>query len=87
MAGATELRIRAMRPDQIAIAIDWAAAEGWNPGLADAECFNTVDPEGFFIGELEGAPAATISCVNYDDRFAFLGFYICARLSGIRNSQ
>jgi Acetyltransferase (GNAT) family len=65
-----------MRPDQIAIAIDWAAAEGWNPGLADAECFNTVDPEGFLIGELDGAPAATISCVNYDDRFAFLGFYI-----------
>jgi hypothetical protein len=76
MAGATELRIRAMRPDEIAIAIDWAAAEGWNPGLADAECFNTVDPEGFLIDELDGAPAATISCVNYDDRFAFLGFYI-----------
>jgi GNAT superfamily N-acetyltransferase len=76
MAGATELRIRAMRPDEIAIAIDWAAAEGWNPGVADAECFNTVDPEGFLIGELDGAPAATISCVNYDDRFAFLGFYI-----------
>jgi ribosomal protein S18 acetylase RimI-like enzyme len=76
MAGATGLRIRAMRPDEIAIAIDWAAAEGWNPGLADAECFNTVDPDGFLIGELDGAPAATISCVNYDDRFAFLGFYI-----------
>jgi GNAT superfamily N-acetyltransferase len=76
MAGATELRIRAMRPDEIAIAIDWAAAEGWNPGLADAECFSTVDPEGFLIGELDGAPAATISCVNYDDRFAFLGFYV-----------
>jgi ribosomal protein S18 acetylase RimI-like enzyme len=76
MAGTTELRIRAMRPDEIAIAIDWAAAEGWNPGLADAECFSTVDPEGFLIGELDGASAATISCVNYDDRFAFLGFYI-----------
>jgi GNAT superfamily N-acetyltransferase len=76
MAGATELRIRAMRPDEIAIAIDWAAAEGWNPGLADAECFSSVDPKGFLIGELDGTPAATISCVNYDDRFAFLGFYI-----------
>jgi Acetyltransferase (GNAT) domain/Acetyltransferase (GNAT) family len=76
MVSATELRIRAMRPDEIAIAIDWAAAEGWNPGLADAECFSTVDPKGFLIGELDGAPAATISCVNYDDRFAFLGFYI-----------
>ena len=36
----------------------------------------TVDPEGFLIGELDGAAAATISCMNYDERFAFLGFYI-----------
>jgi GNAT superfamily N-acetyltransferase len=71
-----ELRIRTMRADEIAIAVDWAAAEGWNPGLADAACFATVDPGGFLIGELDGAPAATISCVNYDANFAFLGFYI-----------
>jgi GNAT superfamily N-acetyltransferase len=76
MAGTTELRIRVMRPEEIAIAVDWAAAEGWNPGLADAECFKIVDPEGFLIGELDGTAAATISCVNYDERFAFLGFYI-----------
>jgi GNAT superfamily N-acetyltransferase len=68
--------IRTMRPDEISIAIDWAAAEGWNPGFADAACFASVDPGGFFIGELDGVPAATISCVNYDARFAFLGFYI-----------
>jgi hypothetical protein len=35
-----------------------------------------VDREGFLIGELDGAPAATISCLDYDARFAFLGFYI-----------
>jgi GNAT superfamily N-acetyltransferase len=68
--------IRPMRAGEIALAADWAAAEGWNPGLNDAACFATVDAEGFLIGELDGAPAATISCVNYDDRFAFLGFYI-----------
>jgi hypothetical protein len=65
-----------MRPEEIAIAVDWAAAEGWNPGLADAACFATVDPGGFLIGELDGEPAATISCVNYDAHFSFLGFYI-----------
>jgi hypothetical protein len=70
------LRIRPMRPDEISIAVDWAAAEGWNPGFADDACFATVDPEGFFVGEVEGVPAATISCVNYSDSFAFLGFYI-----------
>ena len=40
-------------------------------GLADAGCFATVDPHGFLLGELDGAPAATISCVNYDERFAY----------------
>src|SRR5258705_10063353 len=72
----SDLSIRTMRPDEISIAVDWAAAEGWNPGLADDACFAAADPEGFFIGELEGAPAATISCVNYGTSFAFLGFYI-----------
>jgi GNAT superfamily N-acetyltransferase len=70
------LNIRAMRPDEIPVAVDWAAAEGWNPGLADAACFAAVDPQGFLIGELDGAPVATVSCVNYDETFAFLGFYI-----------
>lgn len=70
------LIIRTMRPDEISIAVDWAAAEGWNPGIADAACFASVDPEGFLIAELDGAPVATVSCVNYDAGFAFLGFYI-----------
>jgi hypothetical protein len=65
-----------MRPDDMARAVDWAAAEGWNPGLNDAACFATVDPEGFFIGEIDDEAVATVSCVNYDDNFAFLGFYI-----------
>jgi hypothetical protein len=72
----SDLLIRTMRPDEISIALDWAAAEGWNPGLADAGCFATVDPDGFLIGELEGVPAATVSCINYSPSFAFLGFYI-----------
>lgn len=70
------LNIRTMRTDEIALAVNWAAAEGWNPGLADDACFATVDPGGFLVGELDGVPAATVSCVNYDDNFAFLGFYI-----------
>ena len=70
------LQIRNMRPDEISIALNWAAAEGWNPGLHDAECFGAADAQGFFIGELDGAPAATVSCVNYGGSFSFLGFYI-----------
>ncbi|OKO92125.1 GCN5 family acetyltransferase [Bradyrhizobium sp. NAS80.1] len=72
----SDLQIRNLRPEEVAIAVDWAAAEGWNPGLADAACFALPDAEGFFVGEIDGEPVATVSCVNYDDRFAFLGFYI-----------
>lgn len=72
----SDLQIRNLRPGEIGLAVDWAAAEGWNPGLADAACFAIPDAQGFFVGEIDGAPVATVSCVNYDDRFAFLGFYI-----------
>jgi GNAT superfamily N-acetyltransferase len=68
--------IRPMRADEIALAADWAAAEGWNPGLSDPACFATVDPQGFWLGERDGVPISCISVVNYDDAFAFLGFYI-----------
>ncbi len=75
----SDLLIRNLRPEEISLAIDWAAAEGWNPGLSDAACFAAPDAQGFFVGEIDGEPVATVSCVNYDDRFAFLGFYIVAK--------
>ncbi|TCK23173.1 acetyltransferase (GNAT) family protein [Ancylobacter aquaticus] len=71
-----DISIRALNTAEIQLALDWAGAEGWNPGLGDAACFAAVDPGGFLVAEMEGAPAAVISVVNYDARFAFLGFYI-----------
>lgn len=72
----SDLHIRNLRPEEISLALDWAAAEGWNPGLADGACFAIPDAQGFFVGEIDGEPVATVSCINYDERFAFLGFYI-----------
>jgi hypothetical protein len=57
----SDFSIRTMRPDEISIAVNWAAAEGWNPGLADDACFAAADPEGFFIGELDGAPGRDVA--------------------------
>ncbi|MCP3871614.1 MAG: GNAT family N-acetyltransferase [Desulfobacteraceae bacterium] len=68
--------IKTMSRDEIDIAIDWAASEGWNPGLYDADCFYTADPGGFLVGELNHEPIATISVVKYGETFGFLGFYI-----------
>lgn len=73
--------IRTLRAGEVGIALDWAAREGWNPGLHDAEIFAAADPGGFLVGELDGAPAAVISAVKYgadDGGFGFIGLYIAA---------
>ncbi len=57
--------------------IDWAAAEGWNPGLDDAAAFHGADPGGFLLGWIDGEPAAAISAVRHAPDFGFLGLYIC----------
>lgn len=71
-----QYEIRTMTPNEVEVAIGWARDEGWNPGLADATCFLTVDAEGFIGGYLGGRLIASISVVNYDEHFAFLGCYI-----------
>jgi GNAT superfamily N-acetyltransferase len=63
-------------PQDVVLATEWAAAEGWNPGHADSACFATVDSQGLLLGALDGKAATSISVVNYDAGFAFLGFYI-----------
>ncbi len=68
--------IRTMAREEIALAIEWAAQEGWNPGLHDADCYYTADPTGFLIGLLDDEPVATISAVKYSEAFGFIGFYI-----------
>jgi GNAT superfamily N-acetyltransferase len=70
-------RYREMTPADLALVLDWAAAEGWNPGLQDAEAFHAADPGGLFVAEEQGAPVAAISVVNHNDSFAFLGLYLC----------
>ncbi|AXL48908.1 GCN5 family acetyltransferase [Paraburkholderia caffeinilytica] len=68
--------VRTMSADDVALSIEWAAAEGWNPGLHDAECFRAGDPDGFFIGAWRGEPVACISAVAYGEHFGFIGLYI-----------
>lgn len=69
-------RIRVMSRAELDLAVDWARAEGWNPGLNDAGAFHAVDPAGFLVGLLDGRPVASLSVVRYPGGFGFLGFYI-----------
>lgn len=71
-----ESSIRPMTRDEIDLAVEWAAAEGWNPGWHDATAFHAADPEGFLISLEHGEPTAVISAVRYGESFGFIGFYI-----------
>jgi len=70
------LRIRRMTRDEVEFAIDLAAEEGWNPGIHDGECFFATDPNGFFVGELDGELVGCLSAVSYGDSFGFIGLFI-----------
>lgn len=71
-----EFTIRTMNRDELDVAVEWAATEGWNPGLFDAEVFYAADPQGFLIGLDGGEPVAVISAVRYGATFGFVGFFI-----------
>ena len=71
------MEIRTATADDVATMVEWAAREGWNPGLADAACFRAADPKGFLIGFEDAEPVACISVVRYGSGCGFLGFYIC----------
>jgi GNAT superfamily N-acetyltransferase len=71
-----QLRITTATPDDLDLMVEWAAREGWNPGLDDAPAFRAADPEGFLVGRLGVEPVSCISVVGYPGGFGFLGFYI-----------
>lgn len=68
--------VRVMTKDDLKIALDWAAKEGWNPGIDDVDNFYVADPGGFLIGELNGKPISCISVISYNSDFNFIGIYI-----------
>jgi GNAT superfamily N-acetyltransferase len=70
------LDIAPMSRADLDIALGWAKAEGWNPGLADADCFWAADPTGFLMGRLDGVPVGCISAVSWGPDFGFVGLYI-----------
>ena len=74
----SELSVRVMSRADLDLAVEWAAAEGWNPGRRDAACFHVADPSGFLMGVVDDEPVACISVMRYGDDYGFLGFYIVA---------
>ena len=71
-----DLQIRKMTQEELGLALSWAALEGWNPGLHDAQTYFFADPNGFLLAKLDGKPIGCISAIKYSSDFAFIGFYL-----------
>ena len=70
------MNIRLMTRDELDTLVDWAACEGWNPGLDDADVFWATDPEGFVAFEIEGELIGGGSIVAYEKKYGFIGLFI-----------
>lgn len=61
---------------QLEILVQWAAAEGWNPGPHDAAAFYAADPDGYRGFFHEGQLIAGGAIVSYERQFGFMGLFI-----------
>ena len=71
-----QLHIRNMTRAELDVIVEWAANEGWNPGLHDADIFWATDPDAFIAAELKGEMIGGGSIVNYGGVFGFMGFFL-----------
>lgn len=53
-----------------------ASKESWEPGVYDLPVFAAVDPNGFFVGFLNGRIIGCVSGVKFDEYYGFVGYYI-----------
>ncbi|MFZ4718391.1 MAG: GNAT family N-acetyltransferase [Ilumatobacteraceae bacterium] len=72
----TEPEIGVMTAAELALIVDWAAGEQWNPGLHDVAAAHAYDPEGFVAMRRDGEMIGGGSIVSYDGAFGFMGLFI-----------
>ena len=71
-----DLVVRNMTRAELDELVGWAAREGWNPGLHDADLFWVTDPAAFIAADLDGELIGGGAITSYNDEFGFMGFFI-----------
>ncbi|KAJ3332848.1 hypothetical protein HDU91_003027 [Kappamyces sp. JEL0680] len=59
------------------IVMEWCEKLQWNTVADDVAAMFEQDPQGFFVGILQGQIITSISGVRYGSNKGFLGFYVC----------
>ena len=64
---------RATSLEDLKFAFDIANDENWGLAHGDAECFFTADPQGYFIGELDGKKICSTALISYPKNRIVMG--------------
>lgn len=70
------MNFRPLLRDELDTVVEWAAREGWNPGIHDAEIFWETDPEAFWGFDVDGQLAGGGAIVSYGGKVGFMGLFI-----------
>ncbi|WIO74056.1 GNAT family N-acetyltransferase [Porticoccaceae bacterium LTM1] len=70
------LNIRNMTRPEVDTLVEWAAVEGWNPGMHDADLFWAADPDAFIAAEIDREMIGGGAITSYNGEFGFMGFFI-----------
>jgi len=67
---------RSMNREEVGELVEWAAQEGWNPGLSDADSFWKTDPEGFMAMDVDRQMAGAGCAFYHAPEYGFMGLFI-----------
>ena len=74
--GQDNYEISTATKEELKIITDMAVKEGWTESYDTIDAIYDIDPNGYFVGKIDGKIISSISAVRYPDNYGFIGFYI-----------
>ena len=71
-----EMKLRKMTRNELDLLLEWAADEGWKPGLEDAEAFWAADNDAYIAAEINNEVIGGGATVRYSEILGFMGLFI-----------
>lgn len=71
-----DIDFRVFKQSDIPFAMELKNIEGWNQTESDWRRYLLLEPDGCFIALYNGKPAGTVTTINYDKRFGWIGMVV-----------
>lgn len=65
-----------MRPDDVPHALKLSTQANWNQMEADWQRYIALEPDGCFVAEVDGNVCGTVTSIDYERRFAWIGMLL-----------